>query len=87
MLDVDMELKSENSTRVQDAPEKDKDYSTYLEGYLMDIDQIEHGCPQTKPLDEEKQIDGNLSPSNTNIADGNNHIFDTSLTRRVYFFI
>ncbi|GJZ61694.1 helicase protein MOM1-like protein isoform X1 [Tanacetum coccineum] len=64
-----------------------------LEEGLIASDQEEHvGCPsQTKPVEGEsvesgnveKQIGGNCSPSNGHIADSDNHVSHTSVSRQV----
>ncbi|KAK9058602.1 hypothetical protein SSX86_023444 [Deinandra increscens subsp. villosa] len=84
--DVDKELKTQNSVTVQGAPEKDCEMG--LEGRVTDLDQ--HGdCPKTKALDGkssesgdvEKKAGGNVSPSNGNIANSDNHMVPTSSYR------
>lgn len=74
---------------VQGSP--DKAQKAVLEEGLIASDQEEHvGCPsQTKPVEGEsiesgnveKQIGGNCSPSNGHIADSDNHVSHTSLSR------
>ncbi|KAJ0612244.1 putative DNA helicase [Helianthus annuus] len=86
--DVDKELKHNDSIRVQAAPSKD--HNALLEGRVIVSDQVEHGdCLQTKSLDGksveigdvEKKIAGDVSPSNGNIANSDNHMSHTSSHR------
>ncbi|KAL8262996.1 hypothetical protein R6Q59_024345 [Mikania micrantha] len=85
--DVDKELKSQNSLRVQITPDSDGDHNV---GNLIDLDHTEHGdCSETKSLvrksiesgDVDKQIGGIVSLSNRDIENCDNYMFHTSSCR------
>ncbi|KAD5803452.1 hypothetical protein E3N88_14812 [Mikania micrantha] len=85
--DVDKELKSQNSLRVQITPDSDGDHNVVN---LIDLDHTEHGdCSETKSLvcksiesgDVDKQIGGIVSLSNRDIENCDNYMFHTSSCR------
>ncbi|KAL8204736.1 hypothetical protein R6Q57_010359 [Mikania cordata] len=83
--DVDKELKSQNSLRVQITPDGDHNV-----GKLIDLDQTEHAdCSETKSLvrksiesgDVDKKIGGIVSLSNRDTENCDNYMFHTSSCR------